>query len=228
MIENKAKIREVFKSIQGEGSHVGELQVFVRFCGCNLSCQYCDTDFEISKSKEYTSNELLNVIESLGKPIPSIISLTGGEPLLSTKFLKEFLRLAKRKGFKIYLETNATLPDNLLDVLDWIDIVSADIKLPSATGMQLDKENLKRFFALSSDKELFAKIVFDENITNDEIDFAVEVAQSNDCEIILQPMMVGNNMSVSAEFAENILNKFAAKFKKTRLIPQVHKFLNVR
>lgn len=228
MIENKAKIREVFKSIQGEGPHVGELQVFVRFCGCNLSCKYCDTDFEISKSKEYTSNELLNVIESLGKPIPSIISLTGGEPLLSTKFLKEFLRLAKRKGFKIYLETNATLPDNLLDVLDWIDIVSADIKLPSATGMQLDKENLKRFFALSSDKELFAKIVFDENITNDEIDFAVEVAQSNDCEIILQPMMVGNNMSVSAEFAENILNKFAAKFKKTRLIPQVHKFLNVR
>lgn len=228
MIENKAKIREVFKSIQGEGPHVGELQVFVRFCGCNLSCQYCDTDFEISKSKEYTSNELLNVIESLGKPIPSIISFTGGEPLLSTKFLKEFLRLAKRKGFKIYLETNATLPDNLLDVLDWIDIVSADIKLPSATGMQLDKENLKRFFALSSDKELFAKIVFDENITNDEIDFAVEVAQSNDCEIILQPMMVGNNMSVSAEFAENILNKFAAKFKKTRLIPQVHKFLNVR
>lgn len=228
MIENKAKIREVFKSIQGEGPHVGELQVFVRFCGCNLSCKYCDTDFEISKSKEYTSNELLNVIESLGKPIPSIISLTGGEPLLSTKFLKEFLRLAKRKGFKIYLETNATLPDNLLDVLDWIDIVSADIKLPSATGMQLDKENLKRFFAFSSDKELFAKIVFDENITNDEIDFAVEVAQSNDCEIILQPMMVGNNMSVSAEFAENILNKFAAKFKKTRLIPQVHKFLNVR
>lgn len=228
MIENKAKIREVFKSIQGEGPHVGELQVFVRFCGCNLSCKYCDTDFEISKSKEYTSNELLNVIESLGKPIPSIISLTGGEPLLSTKFLKEFLRLAKRKGFKIYLETNATLPDNLLDVLDWIDIVSADIKLPSATGMQFDKENLKRFFALSSDKELFAKIVFDENITNDEIDFAVEVAKSYDFEIILQPMMVGNNMSVSAEFAENILNKFAAKFKKTRLIPQVHKFLNVR
>lgn len=228
MIENKAKIREVFKSIQGEGPHVGELQVFVRFCGCNLSCKYCDTDFEISKSKEYTSNELLNVIESLGKPIPSIISLTGGEPLLSTKFLKEFLRLAKRKGFKIYLETNATLPDNLLDVLDWIDIVSADIKLPSATGMQFDKENLKRFFALSSDKELFAKIVFDENITSDEINFALELAKEHDFEIILQPMMVGNNMSVSAEFAENILNKFAAKFKKTRLIPQVHKFLNVR
>lgn len=228
MIENKAKIREVFKSIQGEGPQVGELQVFVRFCGCNLSCKYCDTDFEISKSKEYTSNELLNVIESLGKPIPSIISLTGGEPLLSTKFLKEFLRLAKRKGFKIYLETNATLPDNLLDVLDWIDIVSADIKLPSATGMQLDKENLKRFFALSSDKELFAKIVFDENITSDEIDFAVELAKSYDFEIILQPMMIGDNMSVSVDFAQSLLYKFYSKYKQVRLIPQVHKFLNVR
>ena len=62
MTKKKVKIREIFKSIQGEGPHVGEQQVFVRFCGCNLKCRYCDTDFEISISKEFTPEELLTEI----------------------------------------------------------------------------------------------------------------------------------------------------------------------
>ncbi|MCK5661099.1 MAG: 7-carboxy-7-deazaguanine synthase QueE, partial [Methanosarcinales archaeon] len=36
-------IYEIFNSIQGEGPYVGMRQVFVRFCGCNLACEYCDT-----------------------------------------------------------------------------------------------------------------------------------------------------------------------------------------
>ena len=50
------KIKEIFKSIQGEGYHVGRNAVFVRFTGCNLwngninkrknaICNFCDTDF---------------------------------------------------------------------------------------------------------------------------------------------------------------------------------------
>lgn len=228
MTKKKVKIREIFKSIQGEGPHVGEQQVFVRFCGCNLKCRYCDTDFEISKSKEFTPEELLTEIENLPASVPDVISLTGGEPLLSADFLEVFLQLAKRKGFKIYLETNATLPQELLKVLKYIDTVSADIKLPSATGIEISKDDLSRFFALSTDKELFAKIVFDKNITDDEINFALELAKEHDFEIILQPMMIGDKMSVSADFAQELFDKFYSKHKRVRLIPQVHKFLNLR
>ena len=38
----KARIMEVFSSLQGEGVRLGERQIFVRFGGCNLQCDYCD------------------------------------------------------------------------------------------------------------------------------------------------------------------------------------------
>ena len=41
----EAKINEIFSSIQGEGPVVGYKQLFIRFCGCNLNCDYCDTEF---------------------------------------------------------------------------------------------------------------------------------------------------------------------------------------
>jgi len=223
-----AKIREIFKSIQGEGPHVGERQVFVRFCSCNLKCGYCDTDFEISKSKEYTAEELLHEIGRLNPEHPSVISLTGGEPLMSVDFLEEFLPLAKKNGHTIYLETNATLPDALLKIIRYVDVVSADIKLESTAGVKIDAHKLEQFFAFSSDKELFAKIVFDEKITGEEIENAVSLAKRFDFAIILQPMMTDKGMSVTIDFAERIFDKFYSKYQNVRLVPQVHKFLNVR
>ena len=47
-------------------------------------------------------------------------------------------------------------------------------------------------------------------------------------ELILQPEMVQDKMSVSSEFAALILDKFLDRYENVRLIPQVHKFLDVR
>ena len=58
-----AKIKEFFTSIQGEGPFVGYKQLFVRFCGCNLSCKYCDTDYRTVDSIEYTTEELANIVK---------------------------------------------------------------------------------------------------------------------------------------------------------------------
>ena len=74
------KIRESFTSIQGEGPYVGQKQLFVRFCGCNLKCKYCDTDFVPEKSRDYSVDELVKEINSSGEVFT--ISLTGGEPLV--------------------------------------------------------------------------------------------------------------------------------------------------
>ena len=41
-LTNFAKVSEIFVSIQGEGAYVGQKQLFVRFAGCNLDCEYCD------------------------------------------------------------------------------------------------------------------------------------------------------------------------------------------
>lgn len=46
---NTYKVVEIFESINGEGMKAGELSVFVRLCGCNLHCSYCDTSWQMKK-----------------------------------------------------------------------------------------------------------------------------------------------------------------------------------
>ena len=41
---SKMKINEIFYSLQGEGHYTGTAAVFIRFSGCNLRCDFCDTD----------------------------------------------------------------------------------------------------------------------------------------------------------------------------------------
>jgi organic radical activating enzyme len=221
----KTKICEIFSSIQGEGPVVGYKQLFIRFSGCNLKCDYCDTKFE--NGMFYSPSELFEKItkEYDLKSFHSV-SLTGGEPLLSVDFLEEFLPLIYRKT-KIYLETNATLGKNLESIKKYIDIISADIKLPSAT--RNNTFNLhKDFFAHTKGIETFAKIVFDKNITSDEIEECTKIGKDFNIELILQPKMIGDKMSVNSDFCNDILNKFTKNYPKVRLIPQVHKFLEVR
>lgn len=129
------KVKEIFASIQGEGPVVGYKQLFIRFCDCNLRCRYCDTDFNINDSLEYSPAQLFEKITTdYDLETFHSISLTGGEPLLSVAFLQEFLPLVYGKT-KIYLETNATLGENLEKIKGYIDIISADIKLESSTGL---------------------------------------------------------------------------------------------
>ena len=47
--------------------------------------------------------------------------------------------------------------------------------------------------------------------------------------LVLQPEMGANNqMTVTSEFCNEILDKFADIYPNVRLIPQVHKFIDVR
>ena len=224
----KARINEIFSSIQGEGPVVGYKQLFIRFCDCNLNCEYCDTEFE--QGVDYTPQELFEKINSeYDLETFHSISLTGGEPLLSGDFLAEFLEIYKNSHniSLVYLETNATLSDELIKVKPYIDIISADIKLKSSTGLDTMKLH-EKFFENCGGVETFAKVVFDENISEEEVVKCCEMAKEYNFSIILQPKMNGNKMSVTSDFCEKILDKFLDKYHDVRLIPQVHKFLNVR
>lgn len=221
---SKIKIKEIFSSIQGEGPYVGYKQLFIRFCGCNLKCNYCDTDYSLnSNCFEYEPIELANEVSKY-KDIHSV-SLTGGEPLLSIDFLKEFL---PKLDNKIYLETNATLPENLLEIKSYIDIISADIKLESATGIKDSYILHDKFFEACKGVETFAKVVFNDKITQDEIDICSEFALKHDIPLILQPEMNGNKFTSIQEKYQEIFDKFLSNCTNVRLIPQVHKFLNVQ
>lgn len=221
------KIKEIFESIQGEGPYVGYKQLFIRFCNCNLKCNYCDTEFSSNSDfVEYSPYTLADELKKFDLSTIHSISLTGGEPLLSTEFLKDFLPLITEN--KIYLETNATLADKFLEIKPFVDIVSADIKLESATGIKDSYRFHEKFFENCRGIETFAKIVFNKNITDSEIEACADLGNKFGIELILQPEMSGNSMAVDSIFAAEILDKFLKEYSKVRLIPQVHKFLDVR
>lgn len=216
------KVKEIFTSIQGEGPFVGYKQLFIRLCGCNLNCKYCDTDFSSENAKNYTLEELLAISEKYNDC--HSVSLTGGEPLLSIDFIKEF---SKRCKLPIYLETNGVLYKQLSEVIDFIDYISADIKLTSVTGFESMWNEQDKFFEIASKKKLFAKVVFDDFSTQEEITKITDLCKKYNIELILQPRMQGRTSAIDSSFMQYFLDECLKHYHKVRLIPQVHKFINV-
>jgi len=63
------RVAEQFVSINGEGTRAGELAVFVRLCGCNLQCSYCDTQWANQPDVSYqlqTTEEIIQAILETG------------------------------------------------------------------------------------------------------------------------------------------------------------------
>ena len=134
----KAPIIEIFSSFQGEGLLIGERQIFVRFAGCNLDCNYCDTKNSKSESsgKLMSVEEVCSEIEKIITPDCKTVSFTGGEPSLYPEFISE---VSKNLNLKIMLETNGTLPENI-DLIEKLDIVSLDIKLSEHFNNDFDNK----------------------------------------------------------------------------------------
>jgi len=220
----RAKVIEIFTSIQGEGLYVGEEQLFLRFYGCNLNCSFCD-EKKKDLFSEYTSSEVIEKLTNEGK---GIISLTGGEPLLQADFLKELLPALKEKGLKIYLETNGTLKDGLLKVLDYIDIISMDIKLPSSTGLGPYWKEHSDFLKESIRKEVFVKLVITPKTILSDIEEAIYIVKDIDKNIpfIIQPVSYNGNIE-EVDLLPSFFNRVKKDLSAVKIIPQVHKILGV-
>ena len=102
-------VAERFVSINGEGRRAGELAVFIRFCGCNLNCRYCDTKwanlpdtpFESLSPEEIVSYVLYSGVRN--------VTLTGGEPLLQPE-LPALVQALMENHLRVEIETNGSLP----------------------------------------------------------------------------------------------------------------------
>ena len=132
-------VKEVFRTVQGEGSLAGTPAVFLRLGGCNLwsghedsrgngvgdCAKWCDTDFINAEKMEVDVLVSLVEKEAVGMNKPLVV-ITGGEPLLQLKKKSgsELLSELRKKGFKIAIETNGTveIPIMLRAKLDHITV----------------------------------------------------------------------------------------------------------
>lgn len=250
MSQKNAHLFEIFDSIQGEGPYLGERQLFVRFCGCNLSCAYCDTkartivdQYQVEQTagkgdfkhfaNPIAAEDLISIIKTkLGnRRIHHSIALTGGEPLMQVEFLKEFLPRLKELNIPIYLETNGILKDHLSEVINLIDIIAFDIKIPSATGLSDYSAEHQKALKVAAPQEVFVKIVYTKETKALEIDKAARLVAGVDpaLRLILQPASPGhkNKHLPPPELGLAFMAVAKRSLQNVRLIPQIHRFLKI-
>jgi 7-carboxy-7-deazaguanine synthase (Cx14CxxC type) len=130
------QVKEIFYTLQGEGSHTGRPAVFCRFAGCNLwsgreaqraraVCQFCDTDFVGTDGpgggRFATAGDLARAVAGTWQGAPHsrsrpFVVCTGGEPLLQLD--RPAVDALHAAGFEVAIETNGTRP--AVPGIDWI------------------------------------------------------------------------------------------------------------
>jgi 7-carboxy-7-deazaguanine synthase len=131
-LKGNLKLAERFISINGEGLNAGELAVFIRFCGCNLSCTYCDTKWANSPEttgEEMSAADILSYIKSTGI---KRVTLTGGEPLLAEGIDELLQLLSIEKTLSAEIETNGSVDFTKFAEIKNRPAFTMDIKCPSS------------------------------------------------------------------------------------------------
>ena len=118
----------------------GKLAAVVFFQGCDLRCPWCQNVEGINPrgGKEASTEEILKHLQEL-RPLVDSMVLSGGEPLLQPKACLELLKGAKELGLGRAIETNASRPRALRQLLPWLDFVAIDIKAPLGDPQLYDR-----------------------------------------------------------------------------------------
>jgi 7-carboxy-7-deazaguanine synthase len=253
--EHRTNLIEIFSAIQGEGLNVGTRQIFVRFGGCDLRCTYCDSehtwttqphcevevtpgdrDYQIHPNP-VSLEQILVWIDRQNLPcLHDSISITGGEPLLHAKFLQTFLpAVRQRTGLPIYLETAGHRPQQLATVVEWLDLIGMDIKLPSVCGeehWQAHREFLQ--VCHTHTKSVFVKAIISDRTDPAELTKMGELMAAIDPQIplFLQPVspLDHPHHSPPTSPSPELVLQWQAALKQllavVRVVPQTHKMIH--
>jgi 7-carboxy-7-deazaguanine synthase len=258
-------VSEMFCSLQGEGPFVGERQVFLRTAGCTATCWWCDTVYSKIETPRFVIHdadkrvlanplgvdavlaELMNFVRA-NAPVQTV-SITGGEPLEQPEFTRALAHGIKSHGLRVYLETNGVHATALAAMLDRVDVIAMDIKLPGAIGTEAWDEHAAFLEVLAGTRfdpacdpaareRLFVKVVVDTRSTVEEVARAAQTIGAFDRRVplVLQPES-GALLSPRAprEAAAGLMHRLAeaqrralATLEDVRIVPQCHRILNIR
>ncbi|MDG1287205.1 MAG: 7-carboxy-7-deazaguanine synthase QueE [Rickettsiales bacterium] len=190
-------VQEIFPTVQGEGPHTGESSVFVRLGGCNLACDFCDTEFE--SFSEIAIDEIVDCVEDFAEDGRKLVVITGGEPLRQN--IIALCELLLEEGFAPQIETNGTL---WRDLPAGVEVICS----PKATNGQyhaLRPDIIPRItavkFIISKSHEPYTAVPeiaaglpiwlqpmdeYDEHKNKANLDYAMELAEAGGYKVSIQ------------------------------------------
>ncbi len=209
------KVAETFVSINGEGPRAGELAVFLRFCGCNLNCSYCDTRWANTADVKYrlaSAEELVEYVKSTGV---KNVTLTGGEPLLQTDIARLIAQLGT-SGAEVEIETNGSVPLKDIVSLSPRPAITSDYKLPSS-GME--KYMLTENFSYLTFRDTIKFVVGDTRDLARAEEIINDYGLTDRCRVYFSPVFGKIRPAEIAEFMKK------RKLNGVRLQLQLHKII---
>ncbi len=210
------KVAEIFSSINGEGQRAGELAVFIRFAGCNLNCNYCDTAWANAWDAPYTSMTEQHILERVKESGIHNVTLTGGEPLLQPDIKTLLETLGEAANVRIEIETNGSIA-----IQDYMDVpvrpcFTLDYKLPgSGMNAAMKTENYK--YLLPEDTVKF--VISDETDLRYAHNIITEYQLQGVCGIYFSPVF---GRIEPAQIVDYMLKH---KLNQVHLQLQLHKFI---
>ncbi len=115
------QITEIYRSLQGESSYAGLPCIFVRLTGCNLRCDWCDSEYTFTGGRKMTVEEVEREVRKLA-PV-QLVEITGGEPMLQEEEVLELMRRLLAASYALLLETSgerplARVPKEVVKIVD--------------------------------------------------------------------------------------------------------------
>ena len=241
--ENRARARvsEIFTSIEGEGIFVGKKTLFIRFSGCHLKCKWCDTKYALplDSGTEYQIDEIKDLIIRELQPFTYKVNFTGGEPLLQADSVIELANFIKKQtNLKTYIESSCFDSELFNKVLPFIDICKIEFKTDDSKVVESEEyDNLLLNeikcleLAVESNKTTYIKIVVTnstdlESFKNLVYNISKKIKPSNIVGFIIQPSHGVDQPTVS-----KLLDTYDIVqpiFPEVRIIPQLHKEMGAR
>lgn len=201
-------IHEIFYSIQGEGLYTGTPMAFIRLAGCNLNCEFCDTD--------YSTTNTLNQYEISTQlrekfPLISHVVITGGEPTIQDlSYLIDHLTYLK--GYRVHLETNGTGP--IPPSTHWITLSpkwNSNV-LPESIR---DVDEIKFLYGPGRDEEIL-----------DFVSLRCKPSHLKPENQILWVMPLADGRNINQENTKGAID-FVKRNPRFRLCLQIHKYLDI-
>jgi 7-carboxy-7-deazaguanine synthase len=201
-------IHEIYRSLQGEGTHAGLPCIFVRLTGCHLRCGYCDTPHAFSEGAVHPLGDVLERVLAFDD---RLVQVTGGEPLLQEEVYPLLTALADA-GRTVLLETSGAIDTGAVDPRVCVIL---DVKTPGSGEAAANHwPNLDRLKA--GDEVKF--IVCDRR----DFDWSLEIIDRHDLTARVPVLMAPSYGAVDpAELARWVLDSR----RPIRLQVQLHKLL---